>query len=100
MLARICGRDKRVPGVIKLPGEQQPALQSGTFLREEEESIGQQRPRPFSPSFPLRLRGKLADGRARNEVCFSARQKILCAFIYFPLDETMSLFSLFLSLQN
>lgn len=24
MLARICGRDKRVPGVIKFPGEQQP----------------------------------------------------------------------------
>lgn len=25
MLARICGRDKRVPDVIKLPGEEQPA---------------------------------------------------------------------------
>jgi len=25
MLARICGRDKRVPDVIKLSGEEQPA---------------------------------------------------------------------------
>lgn len=53
VLARICGRDKRVPDVIKLPREKEPAaLRSELFHEEEEESIGQQR-RPYPPSsFP------------------------------------------------
>jgi len=67
VLARICGRDKRVLDVIKLPWEEELAASQSELLHEEEESIGQQRRDPILfllPSFSSRLSGKLADGRA------------------------------------
>jgi len=53
MLARICGRDKRVPDVIKLPGEEQLAASLSKLFYKEEESIGQRQPTEFSVLFFL-----------------------------------------------
>ena len=92
MLAWICGWDKRVPDVIKLPGEEQLAASLSKLFYKEEESIGQRQPSsPFSPFFlALRLRWvtRKTCRRTSSQRSLFFRWAETCAFIYFPIVST------------
>lgn len=67
VLARICGRDKRVPDVIKLPGEEPGSFGSRNFSTKKKNQSGSDVPR---------LRGKLV-GRTSFATKFVFRREKL-----------------------
>jgi len=86
VLARICGRDKRVLDVIKLPREEEPAASQSELFHEEEESIGQQR-RPYPPPSLFLLLTAIwkTRGRTSSQRSLFFHRAETCAFIYFPM---------------
>lgn len=92
MLARICGRDKRVSDVIKLPGDEQLAASLSKLFYKEEESIGQQQPSssffPFSLALRLRWVTRKTCRWTSSQRSLFFRWAETCAFIYFPVVST------------